>query len=316
MKERVLAIFGAVALIAAAFVVRSLIVGGDGGSGGVSESAGSGSSSERPVVACTKDLMAMCDALAAEGAIAPDPPTVELGSDGATTGTVDKVDLDGWITWDPAPALANFDARNKPAWDDEVLALSTDELAVIGPAETLAKLQQDCKGTWSCVAGSGLKVGVGQPSTDQGIARLTPLAMALTDTVDRDNLDANDLDISALNAFAGRGQVGLTAQLRALNQPGSWDLVVGPTELLDRATATQQGKQRQLEVATPGPSSTISVVLATRARSDRDLSGLLDDVRSDALSDTREAVGMSAAPGDTVNQNLAGFLYQVREKVG
>ncbi|MEO6988806.1 MAG: hypothetical protein ABI239_09165, partial [Aquihabitans sp.] len=90
MRERVLAIFGALALIAFAFVVRSLIVGGDGGGEG-----GNGndpvSSDSRPVVACTKDLMAMCDALADEGAIAADPPPVDLGSVAANTGRVDDV---------------------------------------------------------------------------------------------------------------------------------------------------------------------------------------------------------------------------------
>lgn len=306
MRERVLAVVGALALVAAAFVVRSLIVGDDGGGTGDGSSAGS-----LPVVACTKDLMAVCDALEAEGAIAADPPAVELGSDGAKTATVDDVPVDGWITWDPAPTLANFDGGSKAAWTVDAQALSTDQLAVIGPNDDIAALQSGCGLTWECIASSGERVGIGRPTTAQGIARLAPLAAALAE-----DLDPETLDTAAIRTLLGTKQQPLEAQLKALNQPGFWDLVVGPKTLLDRAAATPQGKNRKLRVGAVEPSATISVVLATSATSDQDLSGLVTVVRSDALTDARDDTAMTAPPGATIDPALAGFLYQVRDKVG
>lgn len=315
VRERVLAIFGAVALIAAAFVVRSLIVGGDGG--GSSESAGSRPSSGRPVVACTKDLMAMCDALAAEGAIAANPPPLELGSYGAKTAKVDDVDVDGWITWDPAPAMANFDAEgSEDVWKGDTVDLSTDQLAAIGPADILAGLERDCGDNWGCIAGSGLKIGVGQPKTAQGIARLSPLATNFAEEFDPATLDVAGL--KALLSGPANGQESLTDQLAAITRPGILDLVVGPKAVLDRTAARPQGKARNLQVTMADSPDTISVVLATSTRSSRDLSGLISIVRSETLANVRDTVGMTAPPSDTGSAAppAAGFLYQVREKVG
>ena len=97
MKQRVLAIAGAVILVCAAVLVRGALADDDGGSGGGSGTGGA------PVVACTADLASVCDALAEAGTIAADPPRLDL--DGAAQ---PPAKLDGWITWEPAPLVVDF----------------------------------------------------------------------------------------------------------------------------------------------------------------------------------------------------------------
>ena len=122
MKQRLLAIAGAVALVAVAVLVRATVL--DGGDG-----SGSGGGGGAPRVACTPDLVAVCAALADAGAIARDPIALDL--DGATE---PPADLDGWLTWDGAPGVANEDAPG--TWQDPV-AVAGSPLAVArraGPA--------------------------------------------------------------------------------------------------------------------------------------------------------------------------------------
>ena len=93
MKSRGAPVIGAFLLIALAIFVRGLLVDdGGGGSDGSKRSDGG----DAPVVACTPELMGVCEALANEGMIADDPMELDLpdaaepppdcdpGNDGAT----------------------------------------------------------------------------------------------------------------------------------------------------------------------------------------------------------------------------------------
>lgn len=316
-KQRALAVIGAIALIAAAFVARSMIAGGDDdGSGG----GGSSSSGEAPVVACTPDLEPLCDALANAGAIAPGTPAVELGSPEATAGTFTRataedggdevVRLDGWIAWDPGPALANFDSGTPAAWSTGVEVLGTDQLAILSSDRTLPA---GCEDGWECVAGSGKKLGVGRPATSEGIARLAAIAPAFAEGLDHSSLREQELHDVVENPSIG--QSALAKQLSAIMQPGQLDVLVGPLSTVTARAQTPQGISRGLQVHVPDPQTTISVVLATSSRSERDLTELVDLTRSDALQPVRAGVGMAGAPGDIMGTDMTGFLYQVRDKV-
>ena len=103
MRERLLAVVGAICLVALALVVRSAIAGGDGGSDGDGQDGSKPKpSGDTPVVACSPTLVDLCDAMAEAGLIAAKPPTLALGA---------KVpeQVDGWIAWDPGPSVTGFD---------------------------------------------------------------------------------------------------------------------------------------------------------------------------------------------------------------
>lgn len=309
MRERVLAVLGAVALVAVAVLVRSALSGDDDGGGG-----GGGSSADRPVAACTAELADVCEALADAGAIAADPPTLEL-ADAAQP----PEGVDAWITWSPAPALAGFDAdpQDPSAVWPEVAALASEPLAVAlvpGPASEACGADP----TWACLAeaaagSSGLRIGVGRPSTAEGIARLSPLARALAEDDDASTLDVGALD--ALLEGPVNGQEAVAAGIRTLiTTRGELDAVVGLERALADAAATPQGAQRGIVVATPSPEAAIAVVVA--GRSEAAVERILD--RCDDATDALAALGLTQACDDASEPDdaLAGFLWQVRREVG
>lgn len=307
MRERVLAVLGAVALVAVAVLVRSALRGDDSGGGG------GGSSADRPVAACTAELAAVCEVLVDAGAIAADPPTLELADAAAPPEGVDA-----WITWAPAPALAGFDAdpQDPGAVWPEVAALASEPLAVAlvpGPASEACGTDP----TWACLAeaaagSSGLRIGVGRPTTAEGIARLSPLARALAE-----DDDASTLDVGALEVLLDGpvdGQEALTTGTKTITAPGKLDALVGPEASLTSVAGTPQGTQRGIVVATPSPEASIAVVVA--GRSEVVVARILD--RCDDATDALAALGLTQACDDASEPDdaLAGFLWQVRREVG
>ena len=156
MKERLLAIVGAVVLVAVAVALRTTVLDdGDATSGG-------GGGGGAPKVACTPDLAEVCAALAEAGHIAEEPITLDL--DGATE---PPEDLDGWITWDGAAGVANLDAPG--TWQDPV-AVAGAPLAVARRTGPVPGLPSGCTAeapSWRCVVDSaldGAAVGVTLPT--------------------------------------------------------------------------------------------------------------------------------------------------------
>jgi hypothetical protein len=308
MKERLLAVLGAICLIAAAVLVRQWLT-----DRGDDDAGGGGSGSNRPVVACTVELADVCDALAAAGAIAADPP--ELDSAGAAT---PDDQIDAWITWDPAPQLAGYDAdgRTPTATWTEVEVLATAALAAAAQAETFAEAC-GAEVTWTCLAESGAAdqpttTGVGEPATAEGSARLLPLARALSEDDDPGTTD--DIALRALldGPIGGQRSAETMATL-LVTRPAEVDVVIGPSGLLEAAAATTRGRDLGVAVRSPAPEATIAVVVASRTEGvARRLAERCDDA-ADAL----EAAGLTSVceGGDTTDDRLAGFLWQVRERV-
>ncbi len=311
MKERILAILGAIALVAAAFVARSLIAGDDG-----SGSGGGGGGGGRPVVACTPDLMAVCDALVADERIAADPPELDLGDEAAAARVGDRV-IDGWITWDPAPRIANFDAEEAGSpepWDAGNVVMS-DRLALLLETAQRVALAESCGGaiTWFCLGRSGdvpASIGVGQVSSAEGLARLAPIAKSL------DLNDLNDVDTSALSRLlegppAGQSAVASQTDLLVVRGRGEVGSVVGPRRALDAATETVRGGN--LSVVEMSPDAGVSVVLVSHAGFD--LGDLPEQVREGASGEALGALGVAGSPLELVNDELAGFLFKVRAEL-
>lgn len=305
MKERILAVGAVVLLIAGALVARDAIAGDDTGGG---KTASSG----KPVVACTQDLIEVCDALADAGEIAADPPVLDLDQ-----AADPPDDIDSWITWDPAPRIANFDAEG--TWSSPTV-LGTAPLSVVAADGALAAGCPD-ETTWACLARSaeaGLAIGVGRPSTAEGIARLAPLARALTDADDPDALDV--LALADLVAGPSGGQRDAAHQADALVvTPGALDAVVGPAPVLTRAAGTPRGQGRELDVREPAPEASAGVVLVSRPDHRHDLPDLCEPPDEPSL--LRLAAGVAlvdagiedACVGDLATDQVAGFLYRVRQ---
>lgn len=308
-----LAVLGALCLVAVAVLVRSAIVGGsDGGDGG----SGDGP----PVVACTPELAAVCDALADDGRITPASSSLDLDE-----AAVPPAEIDAWITWDPAPAIANIDAEqaNQPEpWSDPV-ALGGGVLGVLG---TEAAIEAACDGqvSWTCLGDAGIEgttaIGVGEPTTAEGLVRLAPLAQATAD----DPFDgfSTDPNLDAIIAGPPNGQD--TAETMAtwqVTRPGQADLVVGPLALLEAEASTAGGEARRLVATLALNDQPVAVVATWRSDAGDALAELCEGDGIDEGSATATALvaagvpELCPGPAGLADDQLAGFLYQVRERV-
>jgi hypothetical protein len=306
MKSRGLAVVAAIVLIALAVFIRSLLVGDDRGTG--SDGPSKPPSGSAPVVACTPDLIAVCDALAADGLIAPDPPELDLDE-----AALPPDDVEGWITWNPAPAIANFDA-DPPAWGP-VEPLGAASLAALARSEVFGGMSSDCgqEVDWACFATDGpnwgLTFGVGEPTTAEGISRLSVLALGLSP--DMDTAELTSTDLRSIVESSTNGQASAAAMSLDATRPGDQHFVVGPADLLQRRADSQQGRAQQLDVQVLEPEVEAVVVLAPR--SGADLGDLAEACEDDGVADALDEVGVDPCEGEP-SDDLAGFLYDVRGK--
>ncbi len=307
LKSRGMAVIGAFVLIALAILVRGLLVDGSGDGGSEPSKRPSG---EAPVVACTPELSMVCAALADAGAIASDPPELDLAD-----ASDPPEDIDGWITWNPAPQVANFDAGQAPIWGRPISFGRATLAALMDPATQDALIAAcDEVTVWACIGqapAADLTVGVGEPTTAEGLARLAPIALALTPDRDTSQIPTGDL-IDLVDGPSS--QADAATMSRSATQAGVISIVVGPEDILGRAAQTNQGKDRKLQVAVATPDTKATVVLAPRAGREDDVDLACQDLPDDATAALRSA-GVEPCTG-TVDDALAGFLYQVEKKVG
>jgi hypothetical protein len=300
MRERILAVVGAVVLIVAAVAVRSLLAGDDGPASG-----GGGGSAARPVVACTPDLRSVCEALVADGAITAAPGPLDLA--GAAE---PPAEVTGWITWDPAPGVVNFDRPD--TWLAPGVPLASAPLGVLaasGPGQCPPTT------TWAaCVvagADAGLAVGIGPGTTAQGLARLEPVARALVPAQG----DFTTIPTASLRRVLDSPQIAqadLVTQLNTfLTRRGALNLVVGAVPALRTAAA----RQTTATVASPTPAATLTVVLATRTRAGTDPLPADLVLDSDRAATALEALGLAAGTGSAAPPARAGELYAVLDKI-
>ena len=309
-----LAVIGAVCLIAVAVLVRSAFAGGDGGGGG-----GNGSGNgDLPVVACTPDLAAVCDALVADDRIAADPQTLDLADAAAP-----PPEVDAWITWDPAPAIANIDAdqENQPEPWSKPVALAGGVLGVLGTAQ---EIEAACPGgtTWRCIGEAGIDgtstIGVGDPTTSEGLVRLGPLAFATAgDPISADTLAFGLGDIVD-GPVGGQGTAAEMA-IDLATRSGSVDLVVGPMALLRGTAGSAAGTTRKLVAETALNDQPVAVVVAARTEKGASLGDLCaGDSPSIEGTDTAralDALGLDELCTEVPDDSLAGLLWQVRRNV-
>jgi hypothetical protein len=310
--KRLGAIVGAVALVAIAVLVRGRLAGSDGNG---RSPGGGGRSGGDLVVACTPELAEVCAALADAGAIAADPPALDLGGATAPPDTVDA-----WLTWDPAPAIANFDAP-APRWD-RVEPLGSAPLgALIGPDD----LGGACRAapTWECVAAAGTGqggtgIGLGATDTAEGLARILPVATALVPDRDPESIEGARLRTLLESPVDGPGTAADLVARRLQRGAAAVGPVVAPVPLAGDAAATPRGREQSLRAVVPtgGGTGAATVVVAARTGASVDTSALARRCRDDAVAAALRAVGVEPCSGTLAGDDIAGFLYQVREKVG
>jgi hypothetical protein len=297
VKQRLLAIAGAIALVAVAVLVRTTLVDDDDGPGGGGGGGGA------PQVACTPDLAAVCAALADEGAIAREPIVLDLDA-----ATEPPEGLDGWITWDGAPGVADLDAPD--TWQDPV-AVAGAPLAVARRSGPLPALPAGCTAdslTWRCVVDSALggsAVGVGTGTTAESLVRLHPLATALV-PADGDVTDIDATELRTVVFSPADPQDLFPAQLTTLRTKlGALNWLVGPQGALEAADG--------LVVVRPTGSAVLASVVLAATRS-----GDVGDL-ADRLQDGGPAAALRDAgvePGAGRLSVDPGELYAVRDKVG
>lgn len=303
MTQRVLAIVGALALVGIAIGLRATVWSGDDGGGGSSGAA--------PVVACSPDLAPLCDALADKGALAADPPTLDLARADAP-----PADVDAWITWDGAPGVANIDAPD--TWG-AARPIGGVDLGVGVRTGAPLDLPAGCRPaalTWRCVAdaaAAGTAVGVGSPVTAEGLTRLHPLAQSLV-PADGDFTTVDSAALRAVVTSPPDPQGPFADQLVALQRRlGALGMLVGPVAALESADAVR--------VLRPTPAASASVVVAPRG--DRDVRAVAAAATAELERSARAGdgsselgdLGLDAGAGRLAPESRAGELYAVREKV-
>ena len=301
MRERILAILGAICLVAVALLVRSYLADDGGGA----------SSGAKPVVACTADLMPVCQAMADDGKIQADPPILDLA--GAAE---PPPEIDVWITWDPAPGIANLDAdldnRNQTWGDASVLGSSTLAVASKGAAPLAGECQAGAP-EWRCyfaAADDGMPIGVGRPTTAEGLARLYPIARSLLEDPEAGFQDLpSDAVQTVLESVANVPDRGPFIEQRTtlLTKPGALTFVVGPESGL-RA-------QGGLTVAVPTPAASMAAVAVSRTGGGVDPAKLPALAESEGVQAAITRVGLAPGTGQLAPPDRAGDLFALREKL-
>lgn len=309
MRERILAITGAAALIALAVVVRTLVAGGDDGDDGRRNASGPGSDGGdgAMVVACTPDLARVCAALAERGEIAADPPRLDL------PGAVEPPEeVEAWITWSGGPEVAGVaadQAGSRRPWAEPVAAMEGSVGISTTPAGREALTAAGCAPvTLDCLAGAAvdgaLTLGVGDPTRSEGLARLAAVAPPTDEVTGRPEQAALDTMLDGRHR-----RTTAYEQARAQIQPAlGADVVLGPSGVVTGVAETAGGRARDLQVIDLEPATALHVVVA--GRGERDVTRLAELLRGDDLVDLREELGLTPADGDPPAVD-AGARYQL-----
>ena len=294
MRNRILAIVGALALVAVALVVRGVLADDDGGSGP------GGASGQLPVVACSPGLEPICETLAEAGFVDLAFEKFDLESPGATTGLVDGRHVAAWITWDPAGPISNFDL-DAPVWGTPVTVGSSPLL--VASHRDLPPACRDAAPTWSCVVGTDQVMALGTPSTIDGLLRAEPIAAALQP--DRDFIGSTELGpLRAL--YEGRNSVPgpMMKELATIN-PGFYDSIV--------VTKAGAAVRSVSDTATPAGVFAMTLVVTPHVDASIDwIGGAFDD---DAVRAAVRSAGVEPGEGTLADEKRAGELHALRQEI-
>ncbi|MET1048223.1 MAG: hypothetical protein ABWZ55_01215, partial [Acidimicrobiales bacterium] len=148
--RRVLAVLGAVLMVAVALLLRSFLDGGDDGD----QASGDRGNGDVPTLVCAEELADVCEALERDGVA--DVTVEPVGETVDRLGAVDAdLGADAWLTLDPFPQ--QVDERREFATGSALFGepLATDRsspLALVAFADRAAALEADCPEVdWACL---------------------------------------------------------------------------------------------------------------------------------------------------------------------
>jgi hypothetical protein len=147
--SRVLALIGAVCLIAAAILARAVLTDDDDDGG----DSGDGDGGAELVVACIPELADACEEIDRDMDLSIEDPAVTIERLAAGE------EIDAWVTLDPWPEMARFTVRDGQL--DVVEPVAEQELATVvrsGFAD-----ECDAPPTWSCLQDANGRQAVLQP---------------------------------------------------------------------------------------------------------------------------------------------------------
>jgi len=301
--RRVLAVLGAVLMVAVALLVRSAIDSGDDGG----DRGGGDRADAAPRLLCAEELAGICQTLADEGLA---EITIE-----PVGGTVDRLgaveadlEVDAWLTLDPFPQQVDDRrqfATGNPLFADPLGTGFSTGLALVAQDDRAAALEADCAEVgWACVgdaagepwadhggeAGWG-DVKPGYDAPDTSATGLLVLAQAMADHLGDPGFAAQDIDERWLGDLedAVPTRTAGSSLLRLAQQGGAAFGAVGALGAEAEAVAATAGGQ-DLTIFYPAPMFEAAVVLAPGRGVDEDVHDalselVLDEAFTDALSD-------------------------------
>ena len=287
--SRVLALIGAVCLIAAAILARALLT-----DDGDDDGAGDDDGDAELVVACIPELEDACRAIDRPMTLSIEDPAVTIERLAAGE------DVDAWVTFGPWPEMATIlERRIQPA---DVVPVAATDLRLL--VRTIA-IPDGCDdpATWTClVDGVGDRVAI--PSPSSGLGALV-LGQAAADFFGSSAVASNDL--------SEPGLAGRLSSLEVDDDPLG-DMRVGlpepvATGLLGVDLDTLGARTSNFTDSPSGAPATVSVVVAGR-----DADRVAGEPR---FTEALEAAGWTiAADAATTGLPNAGVLIALRSAVG
>ena len=277
---RALAVIAAIAMVGLSLFVRSRID---------DDSSGGGSGSANVVLACVPELADAC------GKLASGNVEIRIADAGATAKALDGID--GWVTFDPWPAIAGLTASP--------VRVASSPLVIAAVAERARVLATQCGGTigwkclgdnigvpWSTIGGQvqwgDVKVGVPKRSTASG---LLIVGNAASGYFGRADIATNDFDaddgFGPWYAKLKRAEQSSDPFLPFIQQFPARFSAVGVIDAKERAGVGS--RTADVEVIRPTPeASAVVVVVPVSASGER---RIRDVARSGALRDELAAEG-------------------------
>ena len=290
----------AVAMVAAAWWVRTSFIDDDSGGG----NAGG----ERLDLLCGSELADVCDRLAAEDdslrvtVVYDGTTTDDLSVDGATAG------FDAWLSAGPWPAIvadnrAAAGLRTDPLGETSRV-LGRSPVTLVGPTDRVEALEQHCGGTisWSCVgdvsgqpwstlggapAWGAFRTGLTPVDTGGGLVALDQAVANRSGTTEWSTTELDDVS-DWLSQLVGAATFSNDPLDVMLTRPGSFSL----TAPLERRSGPAFGRAdtgNRFRLLYPEPMVTADVTLS--AATGESVDALLDRLGGDRLARTLTEAG-------------------------
>jgi hypothetical protein len=296
--QRLLALLGAVALVAGAIAIRQLLVDDDNGGGG-GGGGGNGDGGEF-VVACVSELEDACRAMAAEEGV---EVVVEDAGDTMDKLVAGDAGYDGWITLAPWAEIVEF-ARPEDALGTPSQPTASTELVLAVP-DTSDVCDPDP--TWLCLGDTAADVGLPPRTTAIGLLLVGNAATGYFGTSDIATNDFTpEFDDWLGNLTANDGSSDpLRELLRAFPPTLVFD-AVGTTGAQYEQEVPGSRAADRLPAVDPDPLATANVVVVPVDGGD-----VADLASSAALIDALTESGWSQGGPDATGLPSSGVLYDL-----